>query len=488
MQIPIGQFYTVIVDSSQTPYQLCGGLQDNGVWCGPSATRDSLGVTDYDWYSVNGGDGMWVQIPWNDPATVYSEWQFGSMSRLDLRTWKRDVIKPLALDAGAGSGYDFTWGWTTPILLSQHDPTVLYVGANHLFRLTHRGDDWEILGPDMTRANRAHPAPEEGNTSYHALYSIAESPRSADILWTGSDDGLVWVTRDGGKTWSNVTASFPKGAPTECFVSTIAASHYADGTAYLTYDCHHRDDYRPHVYRTTDFGKSWTALNTGLPADGGSYTVFEDPRNPRLLWVGTEVGVYVTVDGGAHWRRFGKNVPPVAVEKIAMSYRQHDLVLGTHGRGIWIANVGPLEELTDTLLAGQAHLFEVPPTLQYRYSDTYPSFGSRPFVAPNPPRGAQIAYYVKDAQSGTVDLLITSAAGDTVKKIKGPGYAGLQHVTWDLTRDKARPREKGGPTSTAELKRVLPGNYVVHLTVGRAKLSQPIVVEEWPADKLGRVR
>src|SRR5437667_456781 len=199
MAIPIGQFYTVIVDSSLTPYQVCGGLQDNGVWCGPSRTRDTLGITDEDWYPVNGGDGMWVQIPANDPFTVYSGWQYGHLSRLDLRTWKRDDITPLALDAGQGSGYPLTWGWTTPILVSQHDPTVLYVGANHLIRMTHRGDDWDVLGPDMTRASREHPAPEVGHTSYHAVFAIAESPRAAGVVWAGSDDGLVWSTRDGGK-------------------------------------------------------------------------------------------------------------------------------------------------------------------------------------------------------------------------------------------------------------------------------------------------
>ena len=489
MVLPIGQFYTVIVDSSVTPYRICGGLQDNGVWCGPSATRDTLGITDADWYPVEGGDGMWVQIPWNDPYTVYAEYQFGSMSRLDLRTSKRDEIKPLALDAGEGSGYDFTWGWTSPILLSQHDPTVLYVGANHLIRMTDRGDNWKSLGPDMTRATREHPAPEEGNTSYHALFSIAESPRSAAILWTGSDDGLVWVSRDTGATWANVTANLPKGAPTDCFVSTIVASRYADGAAYLTYDCHSRDDYRPHAYETTDFGKTWTALSTtGLPPDGGSYTIVEDAVNQRLLWLGTETGAYVSVDKGAHWSRFGKNLPPVPVEKMAESYRQKELVVSTHGRGMWIAEIGPLQEMTDSLLDQPAHLFAIAPALQYRYADTYPSFASRPFVAPNPPRGARIFYWLKDAQTGPVDMLITTAAGDTVKSLKVAGYAGLQSTTWDLSRDKPRPREKGGPTSTAELRRVEPGDYVVHLTVGKLKMEQPVKVQAWPADTVGWVR
>ena len=489
-ELPIGQFYTVIVDSSVTPFRVCGGLQDNGVWCGPSRTRDSSGVTDADWYAVNGGDGMWVQVPWHDPHLIYSEFQFGSMSRLDTRTWKRDNIKPLPLDAGAGAGYDYRWGWTAPLLLSQHDSTVVYAGANQLFRMHDngaRGMDFEVLGPDMTRADREHPAPEGGNTSYHALFSIAESPRDRNVLWTGSDDGLVWLTRDGGHTWTNLTGNLPKGAPTQCFVSAISPSHQDAGTAWLTYDCHHRDEYQPHVYRTTDYGHSWTLLVRGLPADGGSLTVYADAFNPRLAWVGTSIGAYVTVDAGQHWQRMGRNLPYVSVEKFALSYRQRELVVGTHGRGAWITDVRPLEEMTDTLLAERAHLFTVAPALQYHYADTYPSFGSRPWMAPNPARGAAISYWLRDAQGGSVDLLVTTAAGDTVRKLTGPGYAGLQTVTWDLSRDKPRPRELGGPTDSRELRRVEPGDYVVTMAVGGRKQSQRIHVEEWPEGRVGRV-
>ncbi|MEO6778224.1 MAG: hypothetical protein ABI194_02135, partial [Gemmatimonadaceae bacterium] len=460
---------------------------DNGVWCGPSATRDSIGVTDADWYSVNGGDGMWVQISRTDPNIIYSEYQFGSMSRFDLRTGKRDNIQPLALDAGGDSGYGYTWGWTAPMLLSQHDTATLYVGANHLFRMRDhgaRGMDWEVVGPDMTRAARTHPEAEGPNTSYHALFSIAESPRSRDIIWIGSDDGLVWLTRDYGRTWSNVTANFPARAPTQCFVSAIAASRFADGTAYLTYDCHSRDDYAPHVYRTTDFGRSWTAIAAGLPADAGSLTIFEDPYNARLLWLGTETGAYVSIDAGAHWRRFGHNLPPVAVEKFAMSYDQRELVVGTHGRGIWVTSVGPLQEMTDSLLRERAHLFHVAPALQFRYTDTYPSFGSRPFVARNPARGASISYYLRDALTGPVDVYILSASGDTVRKLSGPGYAGLNQVTWDLSSTKARPRALGEPTSAADLKRVLPGDYFVTMKVAGSTLRQPIRVDERPEDRV----
>ena len=488
MPIPIGQFYTVIVDSSLVPYQICGGLQDNGVWCGPSATRDRVGVTDADWYPVNGGDGMWVQIPPNDPWTVYSGWQFGNVSRLDLRSWKQDDIQPAALDAGIESGYDFTWDWTTPILISAFDTGTVYLGANRLFRLRQGGRDWDTLGPDMTRTPRDNPAPEAGHTSYHAIFSIAESPKTPAVLWTGTDDGFVWVSQDTGRTWANVTINFPRGAATNCWVSTIVASMHAQGTAWLTYDCHYRDDYRPHVWRTTDYGRTWTELVAGLPTDRGSITVFESPRTPRVLWVGTSDGVYVTVDGGQRWRRFGGTFPHVMVERMAMSYRQRDLVVSTHGRGLYVVPVGPVEEFSDSVLSDTIHLFEVAPVYQYRERSTHPGFGSFGFVASNPPRGAVITYYLKEMQPDGVKLVIMSAAGDTIRSITGSGFPGVQRVTWDLNRDRPRPRGLGDPTSADELRRVAAGEYVVRLGLGKKKLEQKITVIDLPPDRLGRIR
>ncbi len=482
-ELPVGQYYTVAIDSMSVPYRVCGGLQDNGVWCGPSASRDSIGITDAEWYAVNGGDGMWAQISRTDPNIIYSESQFGSMSRLDMRNWTRDDIQPLSLDAGGDAGYVYTWGWTAPIQVSLHDTATIYVGANHLFRIHDHGSkgiDWEVLGPDMTRAIRTRPEPEVGNTSYHALYSIAESPRSRDIIWTGSDDGLVWLTRDYGRTWTNVTANFPARSPTQCFVSTIAASHFADGTAYVSYDCHDRDDYQPHIYRTTDFGHTWSVITSGLPADGGSFTIYEDPYNARLLYAGTVYGAYVSVDGGSSWRRLGVGLPHVQVQKFAISDRQRDLVVATHGRGLWTVDVGPLEEMSDTLLNERAHLFHVAPALQFHYADTHPSFGSRPFVARNPPRGAVISYYLRDALTGPVQMLVLTARGDTVRHLSGAGYAGLNQVIWDLSSDKPRPRELGDPTSPAELRRVRAGDYVVVLHAAGQTLRQPIRVDDRP--------
>ncbi len=486
--IPIGQFYTVTVDSARTPYRICGGLQDNGAWCGPSRTRETQGITDADWFPVNGGDGMWVQIPFGDPNSVYSEAQFGSISRLDLTTWQREDIQPEALDAGAESGYAYTWDWTAPILASAFLPGVVYVGANRLFRLRDHGHDYEILGPDMTRSAREAPAPESGPTSYHALFSIAESPRAAAVLWTGSDDGLVWVSQDTGRTWANVTTNLPRGAPPSCFVATIAASYHAEGTAYVALDCHHRGDYAPHVYVTTDFGRTWTAIDQGLPRDHGSLTVYEDVRNPRLLFVGTTDGVWVTVDGGRRWVRLGRSLPNVRVDRLAESFQQRELVIATHGRGIYIASIGPLQEMTDTLLAETAHLFAPAPTFQFRARSTLPSWGANHFLGSNPPRGVSIEYWLRDVQPEGVRFTVTTAAGDTVRSVTGPGYPGLQRTSWDLTRARPRPRGLGEPTSAQELQRMPAGEYVIRASVGGRKLEQRVRVEEWPADQPGRVR
>ena len=486
--IPIGQFYTVIVDSSQTPYQICGGLQDNGVWCGPSRTRETQGISDAEWYPVNGGDGMWVQIPADDPVTVYSESQFGSISRFDLRTWQRDDIQPESLDAGAESGYGYTWDWTAPILASAFLPGVVYVGANRLFKLKDRGRDYEILGPDMTRNARQTPAAENGPTSYHALFSIAESPKTPAVLWTGSDDGLVWVSQDTGKTWTNVTTGFPRGAPTTCFVSAIAASYHAEGTAYVTLDCHHRDDYAPHVYVTADFGRSWTEIGEGLPRDHGSLTIYEDVRNPRLLFVGTTDGVWTTVDGGHRWLKLGKSFPEVRVDRLAESFALRELVIATHGRGLYVASIGPLQEMTDTLLGEPAHLFAVPNAFQYRPRNTFPSWGANHYLGTNPARGAAIQYWLKEVQPEGVRFTITTAAGDTVRAVTGPGYPGLQRTSWDLTRERPRPRALGDPTSSQELQRMPAGEYVIRGMVAGRRLEQRVTVLDWPADKVGRIR
>ena len=487
--LPVSQAYTVTIDSSVAPYAVCAGFQDNGSWCVPSQTRDTLGLGDDDWLQVGGGDGMWVQVPWNDPNTIYSEFQYGTISRLDLRTAKRDPIAPVTLDAGAEGSVPLTWGWTTPLLQSQHDSTVLYAGANRLVKLTKRGDDWELLGPDMTRATRERPAPDTGSTSYRAIFSIAEGPRDRNLLWTGSDDGLIWVTRDGGKSWAETSRNLPAGVPQQCFVGTLVASRHGAGTAYAALDCHHRDDYRPWLVRTTDYGATWQTLGVeGLPVDGGSHTIAEHPTNPRVLFAGTERGAWVSVDAGATWRRFPRSLPPVAVMRFAVHPGTRDLVIATHGRGLWTVNVSALDSIGDATLAERARLLPVPAVYQWRWVDSRPSTGSRPTYFANPTRGATIAYWLRDAQPGPVQLTVLTAQGDTVRKIQAPGYAGLQRAVWDFTRDKPRARAKGDPSTPAELRIVEPGEYVVTMKVGDVTMRQPITVRAWPESRRVRMR
>jgi photosystem II stability/assembly factor-like uncharacterized protein len=487
--IPVAQAYTVTIDSAVAPYGACAGFQDNGSWCVPTQTRDTLGIGDDDWMQVGGGDGMWVSTPPGDPHTVYSSYQFGALSRLDLRTGRRDPLQPVTVDAGSEGGYPLTFGWTAPLVQSQHDSATFYFGANRLVRFTRGGRDWELLGPDMTRADRTRPAPDTGSTSYHALFSIAEGPRDRNLLWTGSDDGLIWVSRDAGRTWAEVSRNLPAGAPRACFVGTLVASRHAAGTAYAALDCHHRDDYRPYLYATRDFGATWQPLGTGgLPGDGGSHTVAEHPVNPGVLFAGTERGAYASVDGGATWRRFPRALPPVPVLRFAAHPGQRDLILATHGRGLWTVNVAALDSLTPATLAEPARLFAVPAAYASRLVDTRPSAGSRPFFAPNPPRGAPISYWLRDAQAGPVRLTVTDARGDTVRTIQGPGYAGLQRAQWDGMRDKPRPRAMGEPTTPFELRTAGAGAYTVTMTVAGVTMRQPVVLREWPADRRGRFR
>lgn len=531
--IPVGQFYEVSVDTTKVPYHVCGGLQDNGIWCGPSRTREEVGITDADWYRVHGGDGFHSAVAPDSPNIRYGESQFGNLTRLDVEAWKFTPLQPQAEDAGAESGYAFRWDWNTPFIISRHEPSVLYLGGNHFFKLAQRGERWEILGPDMTRANRFAPEPEVGHTAYHSLHSLAESAVDARVLWAGSNDGLLWVSTDGGASWRNVTENIPQERARRCWVAEIEPSHFDRLAAYVVYDCHRRDDYRPYVFKTTDGGESWTEITGNLPEDGGSYVIREDPVNPKLLFVGTERGLWVSNQGGGRWVRLKNNLPTVAVRDMDIVARYRELVVGTFGRSIWILDIAPLEELTDSVLAADAHLFQVKPAHQYRRRDTYGATGQQFFATPNPPYGAVITYYLRADQGKDVTLTIrrapAEAAGaggrdpshrpggtqvggapsreratertaapeaehpegrrDTVQTLTGSGRPGIHQVVWDLTSKEPRPRELGGPIDREELQRVLPGEYLAELKVGEKTLRQTIRVEDgWVERTPGRVR
>ena len=487
--IPIEQFYEINLDTTKVPYHVCGGLQDNGVWCGPSRTREEAGITSRDWYAVNGGDGFHSAVSPDDPSIRYAESQYGNLSRFDVATGERTSIRPTAEDAGAESGYEFRWDWNTPFVLSQHDPTVLYLGGNFLFRLTDRGNDWRILGPDMTRQSRWSPESQPTHTSYGALHSIAESPLDPDVLWTGSGDGLVWTTSDGGRSWRQVTDAIPDEAPKQCFVSEIEASPHDAATAFVTFDCHRRDDYRPYVYRTRDAGRSWTDVSGDLPDGGASYVVRQDPVNPDLLFVGTEQGLFVSNEGGGHWVRLKNDLPVAAVRDMDFALRENELVVGTMGRGVHILDVAPLRELTPATLRSAAHLMAVEPARVFERTDTYESFGDDFLTAPNPVDGAVITYYLREDQGRDVALAIRGPGEEVVQTLTGAGRPGVHQVVWNLRTREPRPRELGGPTSAEALRTALPGSYTVEMNAGGELHRTTFVVEEgWVESTPGRVR
>ncbi|HEY0670708.1 MAG TPA: hypothetical protein VGD27_00510, partial [Longimicrobiales bacterium] len=489
---PVGQFYEVNIDSTKTPYHVCGGLQDNGVWCGPSRTRDRTGITNADWYAVYGGDGFHSAVSVDSPQFRFAESQFANISRCDTRDWRCVPIRPAAEDAGMEAGREFRWDWNTPFFLSQYDPKTLYLGANYLFKLTDRGRHWDIISPELTRANPAQPEPDTGYTSYHSLHSIAESPRDRNVLWAGTNDGYIWITQDGGRNWRNVTANIPDAAAHRCVVAEIDASNFDARTAYVAYDCHQRNDYKPYVYRTSDAGASFTNISGDLPKDAGSWVVREDHINPRLLFVGNERGLYLSTQGGNQWLRLKNNLPTVSLRDFDIMRSQRELVVGTFGRSIYILDLIPLQELTDSVLALDAHMFTVRDTRAFQLTNTYESHADKFFIASNPPAGAQVSYYLKNDQGRDVTLTITragSSSDDVVQTITGSGRPGLHTVSWDLLARRPRPRELGGPTTPQELREVPAGEYVVSFKVGPNTLSRTFrVTHGWAEQTPGRVR
>ncbi|HXT16056.1 MAG TPA: hypothetical protein VN706_10540 [Gemmatimonadaceae bacterium] len=448
--MPIGQFYEVDVDNS-VPFRVCGGLQDNGVWCTPSAVRDRNGIADRDAWNIGGGDGFHAHFdPANDNLVLQSS-QNGNAAWVNITTLERQPVRPGSGDRPQipppppGKGY--RWNWDTPIVVSHHDPRVWFMGAQYLFKSTDRGSSWQKISPDLTLdINRdtlkmmgAVVGPNalsrhDGQTSYGSLTTIGESPLDTKVIYTGSDDGQLQLTRDGGKTWTNLTKNVT-GLPEQTYVSAVLPSKYKAGRVYATFDGHFMDDYKPYVYVSEDYGATWRSLANGLPETSVN-RIREHPTNPRVLVIGHARGVHFSNDGGATWTSLATNLPTVPVNDLIFQQRDNALVIGTHGRGIWVLDdVSPLAWLDAEARTATATMLPIHAARLMSTHTPQAWYGEGEHFAPNPEWDAVIEYNLRDAASGPAQVTVTDLSGKVIRELKGPAAKGMNRVVWNLRYD-----------------------------------------------------
>jgi photosystem II stability/assembly factor-like uncharacterized protein len=440
-QMALTQFYAIGVDMREPFYYVCGGTQDNNSLCGPSATRHTDGIVSDDWYVTAGGDGFSFAIRPDDPSVVYTEAQYGALVRFNPFTGERRSIRPQA-----PPGTPYRWNWNAPIRLSPHDPDVLYFGSQFLHRSKDKGATWETISPDLTRQITIEP--RFRISDYGTLLWIHESPRRQGLIAVGTDDGLIQITEDGGITW-NRAAALP-GVPERAQIRRVLFSAHADRTLYVAASAHEDDDFAPYISRSTDLGRTWTSIVTNLPPRVPMFALAEDPVRAGLLFAGTELGIHATVDDGASWFSLKLNLPTVGVHDIVIHPRERDLIIGTHGRGIWILDsIRGLEGLTPEVAARDAALFAPRPAVQApRFDRGRSSLGYTYYTAPNPPDGALLDFYVNPRVTGPVTLEIFDAAGTRVRAIdlgSREEIAGLRRAVWDMRRDPQAPQVPGRP-------------------------------------------
>ena len=456
--LPVSQFYAVGADM-RDPYYVYGGLQDNGTWGGPSNSRDRRGILTDHWASVGGGDGFHVQVDPTDWRTVYLESQGGSISRLDALTRERSSIRPreqsivnydeavsvedTERNEAAGWRGPFRFNWSSPIVLSPHNPQTVLFGGNYLFRSVDRGEHWKIISPDlstqdpekMDRDSGGLTRDVTGAETHSTIISISESPRRPGLIWVGTDDGNVQLTRDGGGSWTNVRENIP-GVPDGIWVSRVEASRFDEGTAYVTFDGHRSDLFEPYIFKTTDYGASWTRITSGIPSGHTVYVVEEDRQNPDLLFAGTELGAFITLDGGRSWAPLMNGLPTVAVHDLLVHPRENDLIAGTHGRGIWILDdISALQQLTAEARDQETVLFQPRRATDWRSVSRGGSRGHLYYAGENPPEGTTISFWRRTAAGGDATLTITDITGEVSRTVKLPGKAGISSFRWDLSMD-----------------------------------------------------
>jgi photosystem II stability/assembly factor-like uncharacterized protein len=481
----LAEVYQVGFDM-RSPYYVYCGLQDNGVWGGPSASLDTQGIVNSDWFMVGYGDGFYVQVDPSDHHVIYANSQMNGLYRYDMRIKKSKTVRPLA---SLGEP-PYRFNWNSPIHISPHDSKTVYTGGNFLFKTTDGGHKWEVISPDLSTNNPEKQKDSGGSITqdntgaeiHCTIITISESPIKNGVIWCGTDDGNVQVTQDGGKTWQNVVKNIP-GLPPNTWCSRIESSHFEGGTAYAAFDGHRSDDYNTYLYKTVDYGKTWESIKGKLPF-GWIHVVREDLVNPNLLYVGMEFGLFASLDGGKSWFSLQNNLPTVAVRDIAVHPRENDLIIGTHGQGIWILDdIKPLQEMTPQVFNSEFHLFGIRPATQYQMSSSgEPS--SRPvYSGDNPVYGTILTAYIKNKPKEKPEVVIKDAEGGIVHEFSLPTREGILRQVWNL---QIIPKTKDGevikPTGMGltALPVIFPGDYRVEMTVEGKTLTQMAIINSDP--------
>jgi photosystem II stability/assembly factor-like uncharacterized protein len=463
-----GEYYRINVDLGR-PYRICGGLQDNENWVGPSVTRSKEGITNADWIAVYGGDGFYCLFDSDDPEVVYAESQAGSIHRLDMRSGALKNLRPEPAEGQQA----FRFHWSSPLIASRHTKGKMYLAGNRVFALTDRGENWRAISPDLSSQDAQKIlAVGSGAENYGVVFALAESPIKAGLLWAGTDDGKLWVTEDEGGRWTDLTANLPAAVRGQWIARVEPGWHDAQ-VAYVAISAFRSGNYAPLVFRTADMGRTWEAVAGELPSDGPVRVIREDPTNPDLLYAGTQFHLFVSIDRGKHWTPFG-GLPTVPVDDILVHPRERDLVIATHGRSLFIADdIRPLQELTAAVRQAPAHLFPVRAVEGFEplpgWAD---SAGSAVFRGANPPLGALITVWIREFTRDQPKVSIKNAAGQPVANFTLPGTPGFNRVAWDLKPTKDLLTEYGGEGNRF----VRPGEYEVTLTYGAVTATQKLAV------------
>jgi photosystem II stability/assembly factor-like uncharacterized protein len=500
------QFYQLHADNRAPFYWISGGLQDNGNWAGPSRTREPAGILNDDWSKVSDGDGYYSVVHPDDPDVFLTDQQGGWILRTNLRTREQQDISPQPRrnDGGPVGELQYRFNWNAPIIPSPHDGKVVYFGAQVLFRSPDFGTTWEVISPDLTKNQKDRqgfaggPVLREATTAeyYNTIVAVAESPVKKGVIWVGTDDGNLQVTQDDGRTWTRVDPNVP-GVGAEAVVSHVEASRTGACTAYATFERHFMDDYRPYVFRTADCGRTWANVTGDLPDGAYLQVLREDPRNPQLLYAGTELGLWLSWTGGGTWHKAAfDGFAHAPVHEVLVHRRENDLIIATHGRGVYILDdATPLQQLGGALNA-PATLFDLRHAWRVASRGQKANLGAKTWTGENPPTGAAITYALGRAvPEGTAFALeVLDARGSVVRTLRDASRsAGVHRVWWDLAYEPARTRGAagrgqggGGGFGGVAAPRALPGTFTVRLTVGDQRLEKPLEVRLDPTVQVAR--